>query len=134
MIVYKELEFHKGYIVNLYLNNNWYAYTNDRESLFRGIENSLDCYAAYDDKKLVGLIRTIGDGETIVYIQDILVMEKYHRQKIGTTLMNYILDKYKNVRQICLMTDLEESQRKFYESCGFIDYKTAKAVGYLRKK
>ena len=36
--------------------------------------------AAYDEDRLVGLIRVVGDGLTIVFIQDLLVYPQYQRQ------------------------------------------------------
>ena len=87
----------------------------------RGIANSLDVISAWDEEKLVGLIRTIGDKETIIYIQDILVLKEYKRQGIGRHLMEQILEKYQDVRQIILLTDSEPEQKYFYESIGMED-------------
>lgn len=120
MIEYKELLYDENAIIDLYLNNEWYAYTNNKEALFKGIKNSLDVYGAYDKDKLVGLIRTVGDNETIIYIQDILVNKEYHRKGIGSTLVKTIIDKYQHVRQIVLMTDQTKQQIDFYKSLGFI--------------
>ncbi|WP_430038931.1 GNAT family N-acetyltransferase [Peribacillus simplex] len=39
---------------------------------------------AWDDDKLVALIRVVGDGQTIIYIQVILVLENYQDQGIGS--------------------------------------------------
>ncbi|AIO18093.1 Acetyltransferase (GNAT) family protein [Candidatus Izimaplasma bacterium HR1] len=133
-IVYQDLVFDEDAILNLYLNNEWYAYTNKKEQLFSGIKNSLDVIAAYDKSLLVGLIRTIGDANTIVYIQDILVLKEYQRQGIGRTFMKMIIEKYPNVRQVCLMTDESERSRKFYESLGLEDYSKQNTVGYIVKK
>ncbi len=119
-IAFKELLYNEDAIMDLYLNNEWYAYTNQKELLFKGIKNSLDVYGAYDRDKLVGLIRTIGDKETIIYIQDILVNKEYQRRGIGSKLVNIVIEKYKHVRQIILMTDQTKQQISFYQSLGFI--------------
>jgi ribosomal protein S18 acetylase RimI-like enzyme len=131
---YKQLVFDKEQILNLYLDNQWLAYTNDKKKLFRGIENSLDCIGAYDNELLVGLVRTIGDGETIVYIQDILVLNAYQRKGIGKELINIIIEKYETVRQILLTTDNKESAKTFYNSVGFSEYKDMNILGYYYKK
>lgn len=130
MIEYKKLIFDEEQILNLYLDNEWYAYTQDPNTLYRGIKNSTDKIGAYDGDKLVGLIRSVSDKETICYIQDILVLQDYHRKGIGTNLMKLILDKYQGVRQINLATDQTEKQRAFYESLGFIDYNDKKILGF----
>ncbi len=106
---------------HLYSDAGWTSYTRDMPKLMRGIENSLDVISAWDGDILIGLIRTIGDGETIIYIQDILVLKAYKRQGIGRQLMNQILDKYLDVRQIILLTDNTNEQKAFYESMGMKD-------------
>jgi len=130
MIEYKEFTYNETDIMDLYLNNEWYAYTNNKELLFKGIKNSLDVFGAYENEKLVGLIRTVGDGCTIIYIQDILINTEYHRLGIGSKLMKMVLDKYTHVRQILLMTDQTEKQIKFYESNGFKTYDKVQGVGF----
>ena len=63
------------------------------------IDNSLSVITAWENNKLIGLIRVIGDGYTVVYIQDILVHPNFQNKNIGTQLMTRILNKYKDVRQ-----------------------------------
>ena len=120
--------------MHLSLENKWYAYTDNKDRLLRGIAKSLDVIGAYDDGLLVGLIRTVGDQETIVYIQDILVLPNYHRLRIGTNLMKMVIDKYPHVRQILLMTDKTEEQLFFYRSLGFETYEEVKGIGFKLKK
>lgn len=133
-LTYKKLIYNESAILNLYVANKWYAYTNDKESLFKGIRNSLDVIGVYDEELLVGLIRTIGDKETIVFIQDILVLPAYQRKGIGTKLLQLILEKYKNVRQISLHTDETLKTKKFYQSMGFEDLTKIKCVGFTYNK
>jgi ribosomal protein S18 acetylase RimI-like enzyme len=133
-IKYKEIVYDEVAIMHLYLENKWYAYTDNKDRLLRGIAKSLDVIGAYDDGLLVGLIRTVGDQETIVYIQDILVLPNYHRLRIGTNLMKMVIDKYPHVRQILLMTDKTEEQLFFYRSLGFETYEEVKGIGFKLKK
>ena len=133
-IEYRDLIYDEDKILNLYENNGWINYTKDKESLFKGINRSLFVYSAYDAGTLVGLIRAVGDGNTIIYIQDILVLKEYQRLGIGTKLINKVLNKYNNVRQICLTTDLTEYQKKFYEKAGFKEYINKKITGFIYNK
>lgn len=103
----------------LYNDVGWYAYTNDIEILQKSLENSLEVISTWDEDELVGLIRVVGDGLTIIYIQDILVLNSYQNQGIATKLMEIILDKYKNVRQKVLLTEEASNVRHFYEKNGF---------------
>jgi len=103
----------------LYDNVGWTAYTRNMPQLYRAIQKSLTVITAWHDKQLVGLLRAVGDGETILYIQDILVQQTYQRQGIGTQLVQRILVQYQHVRQIVLLTDDGNQQRQFYQSLGF---------------
>ena len=74
---------------------------------------------AYDHNQLVGLIRVVGDGLTIIYIQELLVNPAYQRRGIGTKLINSVLKKYDSVRQKVLLTENSLKTRMFYKSCNF---------------
>lgn len=106
-------------LMNLYQNVGWSAYTEDLDLLKNAIIKSLDVITAWDDDELVGLIRTIGDGLTILYIQDILVLKEHQKKGIGSILLKEVLDKYKHVRQKVLLTEEAKSVRHFYEKNGF---------------
>lgn len=103
----------------LYNDVQWYAYTQNLEILQKAIEKSLDVISAWNGDELVGLIRIVGDGLTIIYIQDILVLNAYQNQKIATQLMQQVLNKYQNVRQKVLLTEEAPDVRHFYEKNGF---------------
>lgn len=133
-IIFQNLIYDENAILNLYNENEWIAYINDKQSLFRGIKNSLDIIAAYDNGLLVGMIRTVGDRETIIYIQDILVLPQYQRRGIGTILLKRIIDKYKTVRQIVLATDNTIKTSNFYKSIGMESYEKSDIVGFRVKK
>ncbi|WP_308776958.1 GNAT family N-acetyltransferase [Leuconostoc falkenbergense] len=75
--------------------------------------------SAWADNQLVGLVRIVGDGETIIFIQDILVDPKFQNQHIGTELMNRVLSQYPAVRQKVLLTEEAPDVRHFYEKFGF---------------
>lgn len=94
----KQIE-HKN-LVALYEDVEWYAYTKDVNQLEQAISNSLYVLSAWDEECLIGLIRIIGDGLTIIYVQDILVLNSYQNQGIATELMDRVLEKFKDVRQM----------------------------------
>ena len=106
-------------IERLYNDVGWTAYTQDLEVLQYAIEQSLEVISAWSVDELVGLIRIVGDGLTIIYIQDILVLNAYQNQGIATQLMEQVLGKYKNVRQKVLLTEEAPDVRHFYEKNGF---------------
>ncbi|WP_067142006.1 GNAT family N-acetyltransferase [Oceanivirga salmonicida] len=116
---YKEFKLKE--IFNLYEKVLWTNYTENIEMLTDSYKNSLYIAGAYENDKLVGIVRVVGDGHSIVYVQDIIVLPEYQRNKIGTKLLKHIIEKYKNVYQMILTTDNTEKTKKFYESLGFKD-------------
>lgn len=109
----------KEQLGELYNNVGWYAYTDDLEVLQKALEQSLEVISVWNDEALVGLIRIVGDGLTIIYIQDILILKSYQNRGIATQLLQQVLNKYTNVRQKVLMTDEAPDVRHFYEKNGF---------------
>ncbi len=132
-IEYKETKsIDKEKLFKLYNENGWGAYTRDMDSLLRAVENSFYVRTAWDGDELVGLIRIVGDGESIMYIQDILILNEFHRNGIGTELMKYVLEKFMYIRQKTLLTGTSEKQKKFYESLGFNDTNDSECVAFIR--
>ena len=73
MEIRKYTQYNEDEIRRLYTAVGWTAYTGNMPALREGFRNSLLTLAAYEGEDLLGLIRTVGDGATIVFIQDILV-------------------------------------------------------------
>ena len=111
---YKEAE-----ILYLYSSVGWTAYTDHPEALRKGFENSMLVLAAYEGDQLLGLIRVVGDGYTIVWIQDILVLPEQQGKGIGSALIQKVLERFRHVRQIELATDNTPKTIAFYKSQGF---------------
>ncbi len=103
----------------LYNDVQWFAYTIDIELLQQALLQSLEVISAWNGERLVGLIRVIGDGLTIIYIQDILVLNSYQNQGVATHLLQEVLKKYKDVRQKVLLTEEAPEVKNFYEKNGF---------------
>ncbi|KAB8288809.1 GNAT family acetyltransferase [Bifidobacterium ramosum] len=104
--------------LRLYQDADWRAYTRDPEYLMRAIAGSRTVITAWDGDELVGLIRAVGDGISILYVQDLLVLRSHQRRGIGTRLMHALFDQYEEVRQKVLSTDVSSTTDAFYRSCG----------------
>ena len=74
--------YNEGEILNLYDSVGWSNYTSNPSMLKNAYKHSLKILGAYDADKLVGIIRVVGDGYSIVYIQDIIVLPEYQRKGI----------------------------------------------------
>lgn len=105
-------------LTKLYGQLGWTGYTNHPDKMAKILKGSLWYMSAYDGNKLVGLIRVVGDSCSIVYVQDILVLEAYQRKGIGRKLMESMLDAFHDIRQIVLITDDSDKTRSFYQSVG----------------
>jgi ribosomal protein S18 acetylase RimI-like enzyme len=130
----EEKEIESESLLALYKNAGWNAYANDRDKLINAIKNSLCVLTARDQNKLVGLIRVVGDGVMIAYVQDVLVLQDYHRNKIGKTLLTKTLDKFKNVRRIVLLAEDNDEMRSFYEMFDFKSCDKGQLVAFTKLK
>ena len=107
-------------IFPLYEAVGWTNYTTNPTMLKNALEHSLFLISARDEEgKLIGFLRAVGDGYSIVYIQDIIVLPEYHRQGIGTQLLRQTMKHFKEVYQLILTTDSELKTVAFYEANGF---------------
>ena len=119
-------------ILRLYASVGWTAYTDQPEVLRKGFEYSLLTLAAYEGNQLLGIIRAVDDGHTIVFVQDILVFPEHQRKGIGSTLLQAILDRYSHVRQIELATDNTPKTIAFYKSMGFREMSEIGCCGFMK--
>ena len=119
-------------VLPLYEAVGWTNYTTKPEMLKAAFENSLHVLAAFTEEGiLVGVLRAVGDGASILFIQDILVTPEYQHQGIGTELLQQTLEKYKNVYQIQLTTDNSMKTISFYESNGFTSLTSLNCVSFI---
>ena len=88
------------------------------------LKNTLYSLCVYDDDKLIGYGRIIGDKTIFLYIQDIMVVPEYQSKHIGTGIMKNLLKKINGYKKINpnIRTYLGASKGKesFYEKFGFI--------------
>ena len=119
-------------ILNLYSSVGWTAYTDEPQALKLGFQNSLLVLAAYEGEELLGIIRVVGDGVTIVFIQDLLVFPEKQRKGVGTALVKAILERYPTVRQIELTTDQSPETVAFYKSLGFSEFAKIGCCGFMK--
>lgn len=124
--------FQREEIVNLYESVGWMNYLKRSEVLESAYANSLCVLGAYEDNRLVGIIRAVGDGQTIVFVQDIIVLPEYQGKGIGTKLLKAVMEKYSNVYQMELLTDNTEKTKAFYRSAGFTASEDMGCVAFIR--
>jgi predicted GNAT family N-acyltransferase len=88
------------------------------------LRNTLYSLCVYDNTKLIGYGRIIGDKTIFLYIQDIMVIPEYQNKHIGTGIMKNLLNQINEYKKINpdIRTYLGASKGKeaFYEKFGFI--------------
>ena len=84
------------------------------------------CYLLYNDKDLIGYLvgdfRVLPDNRYGYYISYVFISEKYRNKKLGSKLMNMLINECKNrgVNHIVLTCDSRDKQIiSFYKKYGF---------------
>ena len=134
MIDYKEIDSTIiESIKDIYKKESWNSYLRDDEKLIRAFDKSLYIMGAFDDNKLIGFIRCVGDGEHILVVQDLIVDPEYQKRGIGTYLFKTTLQKYSQVRMFMVITDIEDVvDNKFYQTFNLKKLEDMNMVGYIR--
>ena len=132
MVIKPYTQYSEAEILPLYKAVGWSNYYEHPEMLKKAYAGSLCTLAAYEDETLTGIIRCVGDGYSILFIQDILVYPEYQRRGIGTALMKAVLEKYSHVYQIELATDNTEKTISFYKSLGFRPMQDIGCCGFMK--
>lgn len=69
----------------------------DDKSVQKALSNDLFSVAIYDEERLIGIGRVIGDGGIYYYIQDIIVIPEYQKRSVGRLIMDSIENYFKEV-------------------------------------
>lgn len=122
-------------LLDLYNSVGWSSYTQNPERMVPMVENSWLVWTAYDDGALVGLIRVVGDGLTIAYIQDLLIAPEYQRRGIASELLSRVVESVSEIRQVFISTDSQAGNQHvidFYLSRGFADITEQECITLAR--
>ena len=88
------------------------------------LKNSLCVIGAYEDDRLIGMGRIVGDGAVICYIQDLVVAPEYQSRGVGSLLLQHLISYAENLRvensqmMLCLMC--AKGREEYYEKHGFL--------------
>ena len=119
-------------ILDLYEAVGWTNYTVRPDTLRAGYAGSLAVWGAFAGDRLVGVVRVVGDGATIVFVQDLIVAPSHQRMGIGTQLMRAVMNRFSDVYQMELLTDDGSDACALYESLGFVRGDEMGCVSYVR--
>lgn len=111
----------------LYDAVGWGAY--DDEITKQALENTYYSVSIYDDNNIIGYGRIIGDTICFIYIHDIMVKPEYQGKKIGTMIMDKLLEKIKEIKEknpdMRVYLGASKNREDFYKKFGFIERKDA---------
>lgn len=111
----------------LYDEVGWGHY--DDKTSKKALMNTFYSVWVYDDDKIIGFGRLIGDCICFMYIHDVIVHPKYQSQKIGTMIMKRLLEQIKLIQKdnpdLRVYLGASKGKEKFYEKFGFVDRKDA---------
>ena len=106
----------------LYDSVGWGAYDNDISK--KALDNTFYSISVFDDSEIIGYGRLIGDTICFLYIQDVMVKPEYQGNKIGTMIMNKLLEKISQIEQensdLRVYLGASKNREKFYERFGFV--------------
>ena len=106
----------------LYEAVGWGAY--DKNISQRALDNTYYSISVYEDDNIVGYGRLIGDTICFMYIQDVMVKPEFQNKKIGTLIMNKLLEKINELKSenpdIKIYLGASKNKEKFYEKFGFV--------------
>ena len=105
----------------LYDSVGWGHYDKNISEI--ALSNTFYSVSVYDENQIIGYGRIIGDTICFLYIQDIIVLPKYQKKRIGTKIINKLLEKIAEVKKINpnvkVYLGASKGKEEFYKKFGF---------------
>lgn len=90
----------------------------------KALDNTLYSVSIYDDEKIIGYGRIIGDDICFLYIHDVMVVPEYQSKGIGMIIINKLLEYVKKVKHenpsVRVYLGASSGKEGFYKKCGFV--------------
>ena len=113
----EEKRFTQQQVQDLFLSIHWIS-GQYPDRLYKALMHSSTVITAWDGDRLVGLVRVLDDSEMMAYMHYVLVHPDYQGCHIASTMVQMVLDKYKDYFYIEVMPE-ESKNAAFYEQFGF---------------
>ena len=96
----------------------------DEKIILEALNNTIYSLCVYDNDKLIGYGRIIGDKTIFLHIHDVIVIPEYQNKQIGTNIMKNLLNKVEEFKKanpdIRVYLGASKDREKFYEKFGFV--------------
>ena len=106
----------------LYDAVGWGSY--DEKVSEKALANTMYSVSVYDDEKIIGFGRLIGDGICFLYIHDVMVAPEYQNKKIGTQIMNKLINQINQIKlenpYVRVYLGASKGKEEFYKKFGFV--------------
>lgn len=106
----------------LYDAVGWGCYDDNVSQI--ALDNTFYSISIYDNDKIIGYGRLIGDGICFLYIHDIMVVPSYQNKKIGTMVMNKLIEKIEEIKKqnpyLRVYLGASKGKEDFYRKFDFI--------------
>ena len=93
------------------------------------LKNTFYSISVYDDDKIIGYGRLIGDQICFIYVQDIMVVPEYQGKTIGTYILKILSNKIDEIKQVNpnvrVYLGSSKGKEEFYKKNGYITRKEA---------
>ncbi len=106
-------------VVKLYIDAGWWRADYSAELIPEMIRNSEVFAAAFDQDKLIGMGRALGDRVSDAYIQDVVVLTPCRGRGIGSAIINHLIAELKARKIDWIGLIGEPGTKPFYEKLGF---------------
>ncbi|TFG92423.1 MAG: N-acetyltransferase, partial [Syntrophobacterales bacterium] len=107
-------------ITDLYRAENWWKQEGDNSEMVRLIVAGSQCFlVARSEGRIIGMGRSVSDGTSDAYLQDVTVMDSFRGQGIGTRIVETLIGRLERdgIHWIGLIA--ERGSHPFYERLGF---------------
>lgn len=122
----EEKNFTQEQIKELFLSVNWIS-GKYPDRLHKALLESSTVITAWDEERLVGLVRVLDDGGMLAYMHYVLVHPDYHGNGIAGAMIEKIKEKYRHYLYLEIMPE-ESKNASFYERFGFQKMKDGVAM------
>lgn len=106
----------------LYDSVGWGHY--EKELSKKALDNTMYSVSVYDNNKIIGYGRIIGDTICFLYIHDIMVASEFQSKKVGTLIMNTLINKINEIKKenpnVRVYLGASKGKEKFYRHFGFV--------------
>ena len=122
----EEKVFTQKQIEELFLSVNWIS-GKYPDRLYKALLESSTVITAWDEERLVGLVRVLDDGGMLAYMHYVLVHPDYHGNGIAGVMVEKVKEKYRHYLYLEVMPE-ESKNASFYEHFGFQKMKDGVAM------